>query len=137
MPISGNSSAIITAESPNQSSIDMILPLGRLTRVRSSAPNARVYHSAARSASWTTMCGVIAWNPAGIAWTALSATIVLLGGLTRRPAQGLTGGPSPHGRSSVAVPRPDRGLGNGGMEDRLARPRQRSTVAKARTVGLG
>jgi len=77
MPISGNSSATITAESPNHSSTDMSLPPGKGTRLRSSAPNAVLYHSTARAASRTTMCGVMVCIPPGIA-LALGSVILIL-----------------------------------------------------------
>src|SRR5215204_6102359 len=79
-PISGNSSATITAESPNQSSTLMSLPPGTGMRLRSSAPRAPVYHSAARAASRTTMCGVMVCIPSGIAFTLGWVIVVLLHG---------------------------------------------------------
>src|SRR5215211_1513775 len=77
-PISGNSSATITAESPNQSSTLMSFPPGTGMRLRSSAPRAAAYHSAARAASLTTMCGVMVCIPSGIAFTLGSPIVVLL-----------------------------------------------------------
>src|SRR5829696_6480015 len=71
IPKSGNSSATITGESPNQSSTYITLPFGSGNRSRSLAPNARWYHPDAAIASWTTMCGVIVCIPAGIALTSV------------------------------------------------------------------
>src|SRR5215207_4569667 len=59
MSSSGNSSAIITVESPNRSSICMNRPSGSPIRVPAVAPSACRYQSAARAASRTTICGVI------------------------------------------------------------------------------
>src|SRR5215204_3437292 len=58
-PSSGNSSAIITVESPKRSSICINRPPGTGMRPRSSAPNARWYHAEAAPAPRTTRCGVI------------------------------------------------------------------------------
>jgi hypothetical protein len=59
MPSSGSSLATLTVDSPNASSAVRTFPLGRRTRLRSSAPRALAYQSDAASASGTTMCGVI------------------------------------------------------------------------------
>src|SRR5215211_682153 len=71
IPKSGNSSATITGESPNQSSTYITLPFGSRNRSRCLAPKARWYNSDAATASWTTMCGVIVCIQAGTALTSV------------------------------------------------------------------
>src|SRR5215204_4285446 len=95
IPISGNSSATITAESPNQSSTLISLPPGTGMRLRSSAPKASAYHSAARAAFRTTMCGVMVCIPSGTAFTLGSVIVVLLDGRL--------------GRRGLTITRPDDG----------------------------
>ena len=65
-PISGNSSASFSGESPMQSSIDMNRPSGTGIRDRSTAPKTSRYQSAARAAPRTTTWGVSVWKPAGV-----------------------------------------------------------------------
>src|SRR5215208_3245136 len=96
MPISGNSSATITAESPNQSSTLMSFPPGTGMRLRSSALRAAAYHSAARAASRTTMWGVMVCIPSGIAFTLGSVIVVLL--------DGPLGSVEPYHRITIAWP---------------------------------
>src|SRR5215210_7166306 len=66
-PISGNSSATITVESPIRSSTLMSLPSGTGTRLFSLAPRTSAYHAAARAAPRTTMCALTVCIPSGMA----------------------------------------------------------------------
>src|SRR4029453_4980330 len=58
-PRSGNSSAIMTEESPNCSPISKTFPPAPGMRRRTSAPSARTYQSAASAAPRTTMWAVM------------------------------------------------------------------------------
>ena len=76
-PISGNSSATTTVESPKRSLTLMSLPPGTGLRLYSLAPKAFVYHSAVRAAPLTTMCGVTVCVPSGTG-LAVGSVIALL-----------------------------------------------------------